>query len=253
MKSGGLAQVVFYTCWRPRAGSAGGHASISMPSSDWCLCRKRPSTIGTRNLSVSIRPPVYLCVTSPTIHLSFLPFLCLNVALSLYFRLHIDLAHLSLWRHSQPLVCFFSGRWKSSVCGDRRWKMEGLFMRHWHIFSGADGSPTMQIKATSDEREINFKGARVWKKVSGSPALTIKQMRSEKMIVVPGTADHKRPTTADFEWSRSLCDGGALSNNSVHGSRADARRPSRTFPSFTQQLSTTLLVNWKRDKNPLWI
>lgn len=112
MKSSGLAQVVFYTCCRLRAGSAAA-CSILVPSSDWCLCSKCPSTISIHNLSVSIRPPVYLCVTSSTIHLSFLP-LCLNVSLSLSLYLHIDLTCRSLKAFS-AFGLFLSGRWKISL------------------------------------------------------------------------------------------------------------------------------------------
>lgn len=61
MKSSGLAHVVLYTCCQPQAGSA---CSILVPSSDWCLGVKCPSTISTHNLSMSIS--VY--------HL--LPFIC---------------------------------------------------------------------------------------------------------------------------------------------------------------------------------
>lgn len=85
MKNSGLAQVVLYTCcWLQTGKQRSAASSVSVPSSDWCLCSKCPSTISTYNLSVPIRPPVYLCVTSSTIHLSFLP-LCLNVSLSLSF------------------------------------------------------------------------------------------------------------------------------------------------------------------------
>lgn len=203
---------------------------------------------------MSIRPTVYLCVTiSPPFIRHFFPFLCLNVSLSLYLHLRIDLARLSLRRHSQPFGPLLLGKVKEQRSWREGVKDGGFCLWDAGTFKWRRRSRVREIKPTSDEREINFRGTRIWKKVSGPPALTIKQIRPDKMIVVLGTAGRKRSTTANFEWSRSLRDGEALSNNSVHGSRADARRPSRTFPSFTQQLSATLLVNWKRDKNPLWI
>lgn len=157
MKSGGL---VLYTRCRPQAACAG---SILVPSSDWCLCSKCPSTISTHNLSVSIRSPVYLYIASSTIHLSFLP-LCLNVSLSLAFYLRIDLA---CQRQPQPLLCFSQEGERPAfvVLESEKWRVclwhTGSHKR-LHAFNGPDSSYRGEIKATLGE--INFKRTFIYKR-----------------------------------------------------------------------------------------
>lgn len=72
-----------------------------------------------------LKPPVYLCVTSSTIHPSLLAFPW-KIPLSLSFHLHIDLA---LTEGIGNLCSFFlSERWKGSTCDAGKWKRRaGVF------------------------------------------------------------------------------------------------------------------------------
>lgn len=142
MKSSGLSQVVFYTCCCLRAEIAGG-----LPQS-WChllidVSVENALQQSVATISLCLRPPVYLCLTSSTIHLSF-HLLCLNVSLSFSFYLHIDSARLSLKAFS-TFGRFFSGRWKSSVCGGGREKLRVCLWqtgshKRLHAFKGRDNT-----------------------------------------------------------------------------------------------------------------
>ena len=131
--------------------------SILVPSSDWCLCSKCPSTISTHNLSVSIRPPAYLRVTSSTIHPSFHPFVPKRLAISFFLSPHWFGPRLRLKAFS-TFALLFSGRWKSSVCGGGRWKVEGLFMRHWQPWKTARFQRPRQQPPGGNESNFGWKG-----------------------------------------------------------------------------------------------